>query len=78
MHESWSPAGLPPAPIHRISHSEVVVVLEGEVEFVHDGKTETARAGEVIYVAYGTNHALRNAGTATARYMVLQVGGDTK
>jgi quercetin dioxygenase-like cupin family protein len=56
----------------------VVVVLEGEVEFVHDGKTDTARAGEVIYVAYGTNHAMRNTGTTTARYVVLQVGGDTK
>jgi mannose-6-phosphate isomerase-like protein (cupin superfamily) len=78
MHESWSPAGLPPAPVHRITHSEIVVVLEGEVEFVHDGQTDTARAGEVIYVAYGTNHAMRNAGPVTARYMVLQLGGDTK
>jgi len=29
-------------------------------------------------VAYGTNHAIRNTGTTTARYLVLQVGGDTK
>jgi quercetin dioxygenase-like cupin family protein len=78
MHESWVPPGLAPAAIHRITHSEVVVVLEGEVEFVHDGKTDTAKAGEVIYVAYGTNHAMRNVGAATARYVVLQVGGDTK
>jgi len=32
----------------------------------------------VVYVAYGTNHSIKNAGTVTARYMVLQMGGDTK
>jgi mannose-6-phosphate isomerase-like protein (cupin superfamily) len=77
-HESWTPAGLPPAPTHTITHSEVVVVLEGALTFVHDGREEPAAAGDVIYVAYGTNHAIRNTGTSTARYLVLQVGGDTK
>jgi hypothetical protein len=66
MHESWAPAGMAPAPVHRITHSEVVVVLEGEVEFVHDGRTDTAK------------HAMRNVGPVTARYVVLQMGGDTK
>ena len=77
-HESWAPAGLPPAPTHIIQHSELIVVLEGALTFVHDGREEPAAAGDVIYVAYGTNHAIRNTGTATARYMVLQLGGDTK
>jgi len=77
-HESWTPAGLPPAPTHTIQHSEVIVVLEGALTFVHDGREEPAAAGDVIYVAYGTNHAIRNTGKSTARYMVLQLGGDTK
>ncbi len=77
-HESWSPAGLPPASTHTIQHSEVIFVLEGALTFVHDGHEEPAVAGDVIYVAYGANHAIRNTGPATARYMVLQVGGDTK
>jgi uncharacterized cupin superfamily protein len=74
MHESWIPAGVPAPALHRITHSEMVAVLEGEVDFVHDGKTERAVAGDVIYVAYGTSHFMRNAGTGTARYMVFQVG----
>ena len=78
LHESWAPPGLPPAPVHVITHSELIVVLEGALTFVHGDKQEPANAGDVIYVAYGTNHAIRNTGTATARYMVLQVGGDTK
>jgi mannose-6-phosphate isomerase-like protein (cupin superfamily) len=78
LHESWAPAGLPPAPTHIITHSELIVVLEGALTFVHDGHEDPAVAGDVIYVAYGTNHAIRNTGPATARYMVFQVGGDTK
>jgi quercetin dioxygenase-like cupin family protein len=74
MHESWIPAGTPAPALHRITHSEMVAVLEGEVEFEHDGKKERAVAGDVIYVAYGTTHAMRNAGTGMARYMVFQVG----
>jgi mannose-6-phosphate isomerase-like protein (cupin superfamily) len=77
-HESWTPAGLPPAPTHTITHSELIVVLEGNLTFVHGDKQEPAAAGDVIYVAYGTNHAIRNTGATTARYLVLQVGGDTK
>ncbi len=77
-HESWAPAGLPPAVTHIITHSELIVVIEGALTFVHDGHEEPAAAGDVIYVAYGTNHAIRNTGPTTARYLVLQVGGDTR
>lgn len=78
MHESVVPAGTPAPALHRITHSELVVVLEGTVEYQHDGMTETAQAGSVLYVAYGTTHAVRNAGTVAARYLVVQIGGDTK
>ena len=74
MHESWIPAGTQPPALHRITHSEMIAVLEGEIEFVHDNRTERAVAGDVIYVAYGTTHYARNAGTGPARYMVFQVG----
>ena len=77
MHESWSPVGAT-APGHVIHHSELIVVIEGTIGFEHDGKVDTAGAGDVVYVAYGTNHSIKNAGTGTARYMVLQMGGDTK
>jgi len=77
MHESWSPVGAAAA-AHVIKHSELIVVIEGTIGFEHDGKVDTASAGDVVYVAYGTNHSIKNAGTVTARYMVLQMGGDTK
>ena len=78
MHESWTPPDAAAPALHVIHHTEMIAVLEGEVEFVHDGRTEHAAAGDVIYVASGTNHFIRNAGRQTARYMVFAVGGDAR
>jgi quercetin dioxygenase-like cupin family protein len=78
MHESWIPAGTPAVPLHVIHHTEIVVVMEGEVELNHDGTVSKGKAGDVIYVANGTNHFIKNVGTTTARYIVIQMGGDTK
>ncbi len=77
VHETMQPAGTVPNPPHRIQHSEIIVVEQGTVEFDHDGKTERADAGSVIYVALGTLHTIRNVGSGPARYAVIQIGGDT-
>lgn len=78
VHETMQPAGTPANPAHRIQHSEVIVVEEGTLEFQHDGKTERADAGSIIYVALGTSHAVKNIGDGPAKYVVIQIGGDTK
>jgi quercetin dioxygenase-like cupin family protein len=77
-HESMQPAGMVPNPAHRIQHSEIIVVQEGTLEFDHDGKTERADAGSIIYVAFGTLHSVKNAGDGPVKYVVIQIGGDTK
>lgn len=77
-HESVLPVGVAPNLAHAIDHTELILVREGTVEFEHDGKAERAVAGDVIVVAMGTRHALRNVGTVPAKYFVVQVGGDTK
>ena len=78
VHETMQPAGTAPNPTHRIQHSEVIVVEEGILEFEHDGKAERAGAGSIIYVALGTLHTIKNVGAGPARYVVIQIGGDTK
>ncbi len=78
VHETMQPAGTVPNPAHRIQHSELIVVQEGTLEFQHDGKTERAGPGSVIYVALGTLHAVKNVGDIPAKYVVIQIGGDTK
>ncbi len=77
VHESMQPKGMPPNPAHRIQHSELIVVQEGTLEYTHDGKTERADAGSIIYVAFGTLHAVKNVGDGPAKYVVIQIGGDT-
>ena len=61
---------------HRIEHSEIICVREGTLEFQHDGVTERAAAGDVLFVAKGTMHGVRNAGAGPAAYFVLAIGGD--
>ncbi len=78
VHESQQPAGMVPNAPHTIQHTEVMVVVEGTVAFEHDGKSERVGPGGVIFVASGTLHMVRNVGEGTAKYCVVQVGGDTK
>lgn len=78
VHETMQPAGTKPNPAHRIQHSEIIVVQDGTLEFEHDGKAERAGTGSIIYVAFGTVHAIRNVGDGPAKYVVVQIGGDTK
>jgi quercetin dioxygenase-like cupin family protein len=77
-HESVQVAGAEPNAPHKIDHSEVITVIEGTLEFQHDGKAEKVGPGGVIFVAVGTMHTVKNIGAGPARYMVLQIGGDTK
>jgi mannose-6-phosphate isomerase-like protein (cupin superfamily) len=78
VHESSQPAGMQPNPAHTIQHTEVIVVIQGTLAFEHDGKTEKVGPGGVLYVANGTLHSVRNVGDDTARYCVVQIGGDTR
>jgi len=77
VHETLQPAGARPNPPHRIRHSEIIVVQQGTLAFEHDGLSEHAGPGSIIYVAFGTVHRIKNAGDGPAKYVVIQIGGDT-
>jgi quercetin dioxygenase-like cupin family protein len=76
VHESMQPEGAVPNPAHAIDHSEFIIVGEGTLAFMHDGVTETAGPGDVIYVAEGTMHQVKNVGTGPVKYAVVSIGGD--
>ncbi len=59
VHESMQPVGTPPVDLHRIGHSELIVVQEGTVAFEHDGKEERVGPGGLVYVAFGTVHRIK-------------------
>lgn len=76
IHASMQPAGLAPNPMHPIQHTEFICVREGVLEIRHDGKVELAKPGDIILVAKGTVHQVRNAGDVPVKYTVVAIGGD--
>jgi mannose-6-phosphate isomerase-like protein (cupin superfamily) len=78
VHESMQPVGTPPVDLHKIGHSELIVVQEGTVAFEHDGKEERVGPGGLVYVAFGTVHRIKNVGDVPAKYVVIAIGGDVK
>lgn len=48
---------------------ELVVVLEGEMEFEIDGKKQHPQPGEELLIPAQKLHSARNIGTSTARWL---------
>jgi quercetin dioxygenase-like cupin family protein len=62
--------GIPPgaaAPRHWHPGEELVYVVEGLLEYTLDGRPPvTLKAGEVLFIPYGTIHAVKNVGSSHA------------
>jgi quercetin dioxygenase-like cupin family protein len=48
---------------------EVVLVLEGQMEFEVDGQVHHPMPGEELVIPAGARHSARNVGTTTARWL---------
>ena len=49
--------------------SELVVVVEGEMEFVVEGEVYHPKVGEELFIPAGAKHSARNIGSTTARWL---------
>jgi quercetin dioxygenase-like cupin family protein len=68
------PQGGPPPHIqHR--EDEAFYVLEGEYEFLVEGRTLRMPAASLLYVPKGNLHAYKNVGEGTGRMLVSQTPG---
>ena len=65
--------GPPPHIQHR--EDEAFYVLEGEYEFLVEGRTLRMPAGSLLYVPKGNLHAHKNVGEGTSRMLVSQTPG---
>jgi len=53
----------------RHATDEVVVVIEGEMEFEIAGEVHRPAVGEEVFIPSGTVHSARNVGETTARWL---------
>lgn len=66
--QEWRGSG--PATLHVHHHDdEAWHVLEGQLTFRYTGRTETARAGETVFVPAGVAHTY--SARADARYLIV-------
>jgi quercetin dioxygenase-like cupin family protein len=60
-------------PRHTHPGEEIIYVLAGALEYEVAGKPVTLKAGDVLFVPYGTVHAARNVGTVPAAELATYV-----
>ena len=66
-------SGAPPHIQHR--EDEAFYVLEGDYEFLVEGRTLRMPAGSLLYIPKGNLHVYRNVGEGTGRMLVSQTPG---
>ena len=77
IHETELEPGKAPHAPHKHSHEEIVMVREGTLEIMIEGKVTVATPGSVVYVASNDFHGWKNAGSTRAHYFVMAIGRDT-
>jgi mannose-6-phosphate isomerase-like protein (cupin superfamily) len=75
LFEVVTPPGSGPPPHVQHREDEAFYVLEGEYEFLIEGRTLRAGAGALVYVPRGNLHAYRNVGEGVCRMLVSQTPG---
>ncbi len=62
------------APPHKHPGEEIINVLKGVLEYTVAGKPpQTLKAGDVLFIPYGTVHSARNAGSEAASELATYV-----
>lgn len=73
--EAVVPPGLGAPPNHHAGETEAFHVLEGEIEFMVNGETILARAGDHVRIPDGAPHAFAATGETPARVLILNAPG---
>ncbi len=68
-----APGNAPHAP-HRHAHEEIVMIRNGSLDVMIEGKTTRVGPGSVVYVASNEFHGWKNPGPDRAEYFVIALG----
>lgn len=75
LHETTLLPGHMPHPAHTHRHSELVMVREGRIQLLDQGKpAEIVGPGGVLFFASNKLHGLKNVGDTPANYFVIAIG----
>jgi quercetin dioxygenase-like cupin family protein len=75
VHETTLAAGDMPHPEKKHVETMIVLVRDGELEFLMDGKAVRKMGpGDVAYSVPGQQHGLRNVGDSAANYFAIAIG----
>jgi quercetin dioxygenase-like cupin family protein len=72
MHVTHLPPGQAPHPPHKHAQEELLILKEGTLEAMQEGKTRRLGAGSVIFQASNQLHGVRNVGETPATYYVVR------
>ena len=75
VHETNLGPGIEAHPPHQHVHEEIMVVTAGSLEANMDGVKQTVPAGSVLVFGSNKPHNVRNPGTVTAKYYVIELRG---
>jgi len=78
LHETTLLPQQMPHPAHRHVHTEFMLIREGMLEFILEGRSERLGPGGVAYAASGEFHGLKNVGSTPATYFVMAIGVEPK
>ena len=78
LHESvLAPHSIPHLPHHH-RHEEMVLVIDGTLEFTVNGKATRAGAGSALFAGSNEEHGIRNPEDTPARYFVFALGPESE
>jgi mannose-6-phosphate isomerase-like protein (cupin superfamily) len=77
LHESdLGPFGVPHPP-HRHKHEELIMLMDGTLDFILKGTVTRASGGSLLFAGSNDEHGIRNPVEAHAKYYVLALGPDS-